>query len=704
MRANRSRVARIPGPLCLGVVLLSLGGVALLFASTAAAAYPNAAPPVAVPRSAPADAFTYAIGSDAATLDPSQATDATSFLLARQVYDTLLDYEPGGTLPVPGLAESWSTSPDGRVWTFTLRRGVRFHDGSALDAQAVLFNLERWWDAGHPYHDGAFEYFEAMFGGFKGDPECLITALAAVGTHQVQITLRQPHSPLLNTLAMPSFALASPAAVRSGTLGTAPVGSGPFRFVEWAPGDHIRLERNPDYRGTGPYLASLTFRVITLSADRLSALQAGTVQGTQDLGSGEVLAAGLDPNLKVVWRTSLNTFYLGINRAHAPLNEPLVDQAVAHALDKASIVAEHYNAEVDAAVVATQLLPPAAWGRDEELVDYAYSPTESLSLLAQAGHPGGVSTKLWVMPVARFYVPDPAGTAAALQADLLAGGISVTLVYTYDWPTYLQKLRAGEGDLFMLGWGGDNGHPDNFFYPLLCDGYLRYGPRDDVLCAHLDAARQEHDPETLQAMYEWAGQRVHATLPLVPIAHMRHALALNRAVGGLVPQPLGAESFAGVFLAAEEEEVTPEAGATLRYTDGQGSSTVVQVPPGAVSETLDLLFTPLDEVSAPLPGRRPAAHAFVLEAQRQGEVLPGYPFGKPMTLTVDYTDADVKGLREGTLGLYVWDGGAWSAAGLEVVQRDLEGNRLAVAASRLGEFGLFAAPSSIYLPLVLKDR
>jgi len=154
--------------------------------------------------------FAFAMGADATGLDPALATDSHSFLITNQIYETLINVEPGGTRPVPGLAESWMASPDGLTWTLTLRPGVKFHDGTNLDAAAVVYNLERWWDSAHPYHNGSFDFFGYMFGGFKGDANCVISSISTISAYQVQIVLKTPDSPLLNTLAMPAFAIPAP--------------------------------------------------------------------------------------------------------------------------------------------------------------------------------------------------------------------------------------------------------------------------------------------------------------------------------------------------------------------------------------------------------------------------------------------------------------------------------------------------------------
>jgi peptide/nickel transport system substrate-binding protein len=223
------------------------------------------------------DAFTVALTGDLVTLDPALATDGTSGLVATQVYDTLVTYEPGSMLPVPGLAECWTVSVDARTWTLHLRSGVTFHDGTPLNAAAVVFNLQRWWDPAHPYHQGNFAYFRALFG-YRGDPNGLIEAISAAGPSAVVIQLTRANNSVLSSLALPAFSIASPAAIQAGTLATAPVGTGPFRFTQWAQGDRVEMQANANHWRGAPRSPFLVFRVIPSAADRLAALRSGAVR------------------------------------------------------------------------------------------------------------------------------------------------------------------------------------------------------------------------------------------------------------------------------------------------------------------------------------------------------------------------------------------------------------------------------------------
>ena len=532
--------------LVLAVVLtLALLALAPAQGSTAATA-PSAglvrisnAPHVAA---APAMAsMTVGISAEPAGLDPALVDyDPTAFFVTSQVYETLVTVEPDTALALPGLAQSWSVSADGLTWTFTLRTGVTFHDGTALNAAAVRFNLERWWDPAHPYHNGDFAYFDYLFGGFRDDPTCLITDISSTGTSQVRITLRHAYSPLPSMLATPWFAIASPTAIQAGTLDHHPVGTGPFRFGAWTAGDSIRLDAAAAYRGPASRVSPLTFKILPDPAARLAALQANTIQVVADLPIGQLPAVVADPRLRVAYRPASSVGYVGINRSHAGLDNPLVRRAIAHAMNKPAVLASHYAAN---AQVATQLLPPGMWGRDPGIVDYTHDVALARSLLTQAGYPNGFSTTLALRDVVRDYLPDPIGTANAIHADLAAAGIQAE-VLVYDSPTFLAKLANGELDLYLLGWYPDYPHPANYLDTLFCQYSSDFGPRDEMLCQAMERALAATSLPAQLTEYQWASRRVHDTLPMIPLAHARSMRVERRDVLGIQASPLGYDDYA----------------------------------------------------------------------------------------------------------------------------------------------------------------
>jgi peptide/nickel transport system substrate-binding protein len=387
----------------LALLLLTLLAAALLMTASASAAPPAARPASESPGAelsagagaAATGAFTAALSVDVQGLDPALLTDSVSLLVTSQIYDTLVAYEPGGSAPIPALAQSWSASADGKTWTFNLRPGVKFHDGMPLNATGVVFNFQRWWDSANPYHTGSFDAFKAVFGGFKDDPNCLVAGVGPAGPLQFQITTTQASPGLPTSLALDAFAIASPAAIQAGTLGASPVGTGPYRFAERVAGDHVSLQANPAYWGSASRLASLVFRVIPDGDQRLAAVVAGTAHSADQFSDPQLLAALSNPKLQVLWRVAQSVGYLGMNRAHTPLDQPLVREAIAHAINRPKLIADHYDVRSQ---VAGQFLPPAIWGYDSSLTGYKYlaaaptgAPTNRADHPSRSGRPRAIA-------------------------------------------------------------------------------------------------------------------------------------------------------------------------------------------------------------------------------------------------------------------------------------------------------------------------
>ena len=412
---------------------------------------------------------------------------------------------------------------------------------------------------------GTFEYFEAMFGGFKGDPGCILAGVSVIGDNQLQLVLTEAHYPLSGFLSMPAFAIASPAAIQAGTLPNSPVGSGAFRFVEYIPGDSILLEANPDYWDGAPQVDTLAFQIIPDDAERFAALEANTLQAVGDLPDDYALQAADDPQLQVHWRPSSWIGYLGMNSAHTPFGEPLVRQAIAHAIDLPTLVENFYTPGDE---IADQFLPPVIWGRDADLSAYSYDPALSFSLLETAGYTDGFTTTLAYRNVWRPYQPDPTSIANQVSAYLQAVGIQAEVI-EYELDLFLDKWYSGELDLFLLGWGADYLHPDNFFSPLLCNpDILSFGLWDNVLCDLVAAAQTEPDFDEQVAFYQSASRRVYENLPLLPIVNPRDTLLLRYDVTGVQPSAMGMETYQDAFITgAEQIIVDPETEASLVYID-----------------------------------------------------------------------------------------------------------------------------------------
>jgi peptide/nickel transport system substrate-binding protein len=483
--------------------------------------------------------LTAALAAEPDRLDPALTFDNNAFLIGAQIYETLITYAPNDLSPLPGLADTWSVSADGKTWTFNIPPGIKFHDGTTLDAFAVAANFNRWWDPANPHHTGTFDYFGGLFGGFKGDPDCWLLNVEAPDAATFRLTLKRAYGTLPVLLGSPALGIASPAAFD--TLDTQPVGSGPFKFANWLAGNRIELIANPHYHGRAPQLDALTFTFVPDEAARLDDLAANRVQVAFDISSGASITGA---DLRPLWRPALNIGYLGLNRAHGPLGNALVRQAIAHAIDKAALLANHYRAGDEP---ASQFLPPALPGYNATIDDYDYDPNLARSLLTQAGYPNGFNTTLALRNVFRGYLPDPVGTANAIAADLQAVGITATVLIS-ESNEFLNAVWSGQTDLFLLGWFADYPSADNFFGPVLCDQYLAYGAKDTVLCNMIDQARATTDYVAQLALYRSAAQRVYDTLPVVPLAHGQSLIVARRDVAAFWPSGMGVESFGDTYL------------------------------------------------------------------------------------------------------------------------------------------------------------
>ncbi len=491
-------------------------------------------------------------GADSKSLDPSLVTDGESLGVTKNIFDTLLDYKGQTTEVEPALATEWKSSDDGLTWTFQLREGVKFHDGTDFNAEAVVFNFERWMDPDHPFHQGEFPYYGYMFGGYKGDEGHVIEAVKAVGEYTVEFKLKRPLGPFLNNLAMTPFAIASPEAIKKygEEFGQNPVGTGPYVFEEWKKNDTITLLKNEDYWMEGaPKLDRLIFKTIPDNSARLTALQSGEIDLMDGLNPDDVAVVESDGALQLFKRPSMNVGYLALNTEKAPLDNVKVRQAINHAINKQALIDAFFGGLGEP---AKNPMPPSLWGYNDDIKDYEYNPERAKELLAEAGYPDGFEIELWTFPNPRPYIPQPQKIAEAVQADLGRVGIKVTIT-SHEWAPYLDKTGKGEHKMAFLGWTGDNGDPDNFLYVLL-DKDNAKGPdagniafyKSDELHDILIEAQQLSDQAQRAQLYMKAQEIIKEDAPWVPLVHSTPPLAGIKEIKGFEPHPTGSDKFTHV--------------------------------------------------------------------------------------------------------------------------------------------------------------
>jgi peptide/nickel transport system substrate-binding protein len=500
--------------------------------------------PVTEEPEAKKDTLVYGRGGDSTSLDPITTTEGEAFKVTENIFETLLQYGEQDTVVGSGLAEDWSVTEDGLTYTFKLRQGVKFHDGTDFNADAVVFNFNRWMNG----NDEQFPYY-SMFGGYKGDEGHVIKEITAVDEFTVQFVLTRPQAPFLKNIAMSPFAIASPAAIEKygEDFRANPVGTGPFKFVEWKQNDTITLEKNPDYWQVGlPKLNKVIFRVIPENTARLNALANGEIDVMDGLNNSDEATVLANDNLQVIERPSMNVGYIGLTNNRKPFDNKLVRQAINYAIDKQAIINAFYGGK---ALAAVNPMPPSIEGYNDAIAPYPFDLEKAKALLAEAGYADGFEMDLWAMPVARPYMPEAMKVAEVIQASLAEIGVTAK-IQSVDWATYLDKARKGEFDAFMLGWTGDNGDADNFIYTLLdkdsigSNNYARYS--NDELHDVLISAQTENDPAKRNELYKKAQEIVHDDAPWVPLVHSTPLLAAGKDVFNYLPHPTGSESLVNV--------------------------------------------------------------------------------------------------------------------------------------------------------------
>jgi peptide/nickel transport system substrate-binding protein len=478
---------------------------------------------------------------DAVVLDPSHATDGISLNTTSEVMENLVTFKPGSFDVVPALASKWSANAAGTIWTFALRPGATFADGTPADAAAVKFNFDRWRLPNDP-NRGSFDYsyYADMFGGFPG----VIHDVKVTSPATVVLELAHPFGPFLRDIAMPSFAIGSPAAIKADAKAfeLKPVGSGPYAVSEWVRDDHITLTANPSYGGTleKPKFATVVIRDIPDQATSVLSIEKGDIQILTDPRADDAKTLAQQKGIRIVDQPSNNLAYLALNVEKQPFDKLLVRQAVAYAIDSTAIAKGLY---APGTIVAGNWTPPQMLGENPAVKPYVRDVARAKALLKAAGLPNGFSTNMFYPTAPRPYMPEPQRLAETLQAQLKDAGINVTLE-PYEFGVFLSKVRNGDHETCLIGWSGDNGDPDDFFYPLLDQDSAHKGTaqnysfwRDPKFHALMLAGQSTVDEAKRKAAYMQANAMVHDQVPAVPLVHTVVPVALSTSIKGFVPSP-----------------------------------------------------------------------------------------------------------------------------------------------------------------------
>ncbi|MGP9821310.1 ABC transporter substrate-binding protein [Salinarimonas sp. NSM] len=492
--------------------------------------------PAAPPALAQTPPGVLAVGqiAEPKSLDPAAVTAANDFRIVVNLYDGLVRYADGSFEIEPALAESWEVSDDGTVYTFTLREGVTFHDGTALDADAVVFNFERMLDEEHPYHDtGPFPlsfFFSA------------IDTVEAVDARTVRFTLNEPYAPFLSNLAYPTGLIVSPAAVaeHGADFGRNPSGTGAFAFESWDANTAVVVTRNEEYWDGAPALEAVIFRPITDANTRVAEMLSGGIDVMVEVPPDSVARFSESDEYELYEQAGPHLWFMILNAKEPPFDDVRVRQAANYAIDKQALVE---NVLQGTAEIASGPIPPAfAWAYNEELEPYPHDPERARQLIEEAGATGAAVTMFVTEGGSGMLDPVPMGTA--IQADLEAVGLDVE-IETYEWNTFLAQVNPGlegKADMAQMAWMTND--PDTLPYLALRteawpeEGGFNSGyysnPEVDRL---LQEARTATDQEERARLYKEMQEIVQEDAPWIFVANWKQNAVTTAAVDDFALQP-----------------------------------------------------------------------------------------------------------------------------------------------------------------------
>ena len=514
------------------------------------------------------DTLVFGISMDVNELDPG---NSIGFYVVDNLFEGLVKFKIGSTNIEPCLASSWEISDNGKEITFYLRKGIQFHDGTAFNADAVIFSFARQYDPNHPYHQfGKWAVWSSMF---SGD----IDRIEKIDDYTVKLVLKRPNASILSSLAMCAMSIVSPTNAKQykEEAFKYPCGTGPFKFVEWVKSDHVTLEANEDYWRERAQLDRLIFKVIPDLSARLMALEVDEVQGIEYPDPVDFNRIKEHDDLVLITEPGMNVGFIAMNTGYGYMdsnknglkdaNEPLVKtpgyfepltkknvrQAINMAIDKQSIIDNIYMGR---AIKAKNGMPPFMLGYNDKIKDYPYDLERAKELLAESGYPNGFEVTLHITPVSRPYMFDPPRIAEAIQSYLAAVGIKVKILQL-DLSYFLLELLEGKHQMCLGGWFGDNGDPDNFMNVAYGTNSTSIGTAANF-AFYINEQAQEllskalvtYDEEERATYYREVQEMIHEDAGWVYLAHETLNMVVWNNIKGFVPNPTGRLFFYPVWI------------------------------------------------------------------------------------------------------------------------------------------------------------
>jgi len=636
---------------------------------------------------------------DVPTLDPALATDTTSHNVIEQLFIGLVDVDDETGEPVPELATSWTISPNGLVWTFTLRSDGRWTDGHRITAGDVRYGILRSLD---PATEGGMAW--ALFiirnaedynDGSITDPNQV--GVRALDDRHLEITLESPASFALSVLAMPVARPMPKWAIDAwGSAWTDPahiVTSGPYRLADWVHGDHIVMEKN------WHFWAEDQVQIERINGWMADETAAWTMYVADELDTVPVpLTASLTPQLRkqIHMQPAGGTQYYGFSISQEPFDDPDVRKAFAAATDRQGLVETVLHGVTEPALTFT---PPGVFGHVDgaaEGVGIPFDPVQAQAWLTAAGYPGGVG----LPPIVLWYNTSAGNKAIAeyiRQSWYNTLGVSATLS-SLAWPQpYLGQVNTGNLQVWRLGWYMD--YPDA--YSFLHDAIgtrSRFGNWNNATYEDLlDQALNQTDPNARKALYKQAEEiLVETDAVLIPLYYPTSVIATKPYLERTYPA--GAQPDVATWRIRTFVTIEPAAGGTL---ESYPKDTTIQIPPNALASTSIITLTSISRLKAigPLMG---IGHLFDVTAVITPTGAPaGLAPGKTYNLTVKYLPEEVAPVKEETLALYAWDGAAWVEEPTSLL--DAAANTVSATPNHFSLWAVLGETNCTYLPMTLRN-
>lgn len=487
--------------------------------------------------------------------DPSLWDSTSTSNVTSQLFNGLVGFERGTTQLKPELATSWQITPDAKSFTFTLRRGVRFHSTPyftptrEMNADDVIFTFRRMTDAQHPFHKAfAVPYVHAQSLGLAE----MIAGIDRIDEHTVRFRLKSPNVTFLSTFAMSfagihsaEYAAKLLAEGRASAVNNQPVGAGPYKLKSYRKDDVVRLLPHEGYWGGAQKTTQLIFAISREPAVRVQKMAAGECHITAPLRDIDIAALDKRSEVVILKTQALNISYLAFNLKRAPTNNRAVREALDIAIDRDALFRVLFPR--GDAMQAVSAFPPAIAGYNTDLKN-EFNPERAKLLLAEAGLADKLEIDLWALPIARPTNPNGLLMAQMIQQDWAKIGVKAT-IKTYEWGEYLKRANNGEHHVYMSGWSGDTGDADDFLAPNLTCAASRDGIKfcNAAFDKLVEQGRATVDTDRRDAIYREAQAIFKRERPWITMAHSSIYIPLRKDVKGFVMTPNGSMDFEGVY-------------------------------------------------------------------------------------------------------------------------------------------------------------